>query len=107
MHFSDLTWMQVEEYLKRDNRLMFVIGSTEQHGYLSLLADTKIPLALAEAAWEPFAGEKYYPWKVATNWIGVWIYVQFRDDQGNVSPIYSDDISIEGMYASPTSMPTP
>jgi creatinine amidohydrolase len=50
MHFSDLNWMQVEEYLKNDDRLMLVIGSTEQHAYLSLLADTKIPLALAEAA---------------------------------------------------------
>jgi creatinine amidohydrolase len=50
MHFSDLNWMQVEEYLKNDDRLMLVIGSTEQHAYLSLLTDTKIPLALAEAA---------------------------------------------------------
>lgn len=50
MHFSDLNWMQVEEYLKKDDRLMLVIGATEQHGYLSLLTDTEIPLALAEAA---------------------------------------------------------
>jgi len=49
MHFSDLNWMQIEEYLKNDDRLMLVIGSTEQHAYLSLLTDTKIPLALAEA----------------------------------------------------------
>ena len=48
MHFSDLNWMQVEEYLKKDDRLMLVIGAAEQHGYLSLLTDTKIPLALAD-----------------------------------------------------------
>jgi len=60
---------------------------------------------MAEAEWEPFAGEKVYPWTVSTNWVGVWIFVQFRDDQGNVSPIYSDDISVEGMPAPPT--PTP
>jgi creatinine amidohydrolase len=50
MHFSELTWMQVEDYLKKDDRLMLVTGSTEQHGYLSLLTDTKIPLSLADAA---------------------------------------------------------
>jgi creatinine amidohydrolase len=44
--------MQVEDYLKKVDRLMLVIGSTEQHGYLSLTTDTKIPLAMAEAAGE-------------------------------------------------------
>lgn len=52
MHFSNLNWMQVEDYLKKDDRLMIVVGATEQHGYLSLAADTKIPLAMAEAAGE-------------------------------------------------------
>jgi len=42
--------MDVEEYLKHEDRLMLVLGATEQHGYLSLLADVKIPLALADAA---------------------------------------------------------
>lgn len=42
--------MDVEAYLKHDDRLMLVAGSCEQHGYLSLLADVKIPLALADAA---------------------------------------------------------
>lgn len=52
MHFHNCNWMQVEDYLKKDDRLMLVIGSTEQHGYLSLTTDTKIPLAMAEAAGE-------------------------------------------------------
>jgi creatinine amidohydrolase len=52
MHFSNLNWMQVEDYLNKDDRLMLVVGATEQHGYLSLAADTKIPLAMAEAAGE-------------------------------------------------------
>ena len=60
---------------------------------------------MGEAEWEPFAGEKDYPWMVSTNWVGVWIFVQFRDDQGNVSPIYSDDISVEGMPVQPSSTP--
>jgi len=50
MHLEDLNWMDVEKYLEQEDRLMLVTGSTEQHGYLSLLTDIKIPLALADAA---------------------------------------------------------
>ncbi len=50
MRIEDLNWMDVEEYLKHEDRLMLVIGACEQHGYLSLLSDVKIPLALADAA---------------------------------------------------------
>ena len=35
----DLNWMQVEEYLSHDDRVVLPIGSTEQHGYLSLETD--------------------------------------------------------------------
>lgn len=52
MRFEDCSWFDVEKYLKEENRLMFVLGACEQHGYLSLLADVKIPLALADAASE-------------------------------------------------------
>jgi creatinine amidohydrolase len=50
MRIEDLNWMDVQEYLKGDDRLMMVVGACEQHGYLSLLSDVKIPLALADAA---------------------------------------------------------
>jgi creatinine amidohydrolase len=50
MRIEDLNWMDVEEYLKHDDRLMLVVGACEQHGYLSLLSDVKTPLALADAA---------------------------------------------------------
>ncbi|MCS7010862.1 MAG: creatininase family protein [Anaerolineales bacterium] len=50
MRIEDLNWMDVETYLEQDDRLMFVLGACEQHGYLSLLTDSKIPLALADAA---------------------------------------------------------
>jgi creatinine amidohydrolase len=50
MRIEDLNWMDVEEYLKQEDRLILVLGATEQHGYLSLLTDTRIPLALADAA---------------------------------------------------------
>ena len=50
MRFADMNWMDVENYIKTDDRLMLVLGACEQHGYLSLETDTKIPLALADAA---------------------------------------------------------
>ncbi len=50
MRLEDMNWMDVEAYLKRDDRLMLVVGACEQHGYLSLLTDVKIPVALADAA---------------------------------------------------------
>ncbi|HUH96515.1 MAG TPA: creatininase family protein [Anaerolineales bacterium] len=50
MRFEDLNWMDVEKYLQHEDRLMLVMGATEQHGYLSLLTDIKVPLALADSA---------------------------------------------------------
>jgi creatinine amidohydrolase len=50
MRLEDLNWMDVEAYLMRDKRLIIVLGATEQHGYLSLLSDVKIPLTLADVA---------------------------------------------------------
>jgi creatinine amidohydrolase len=50
MRFEDLNWFDLEQYLKSDDRLLLVLGSCEQHGYLSLLSDVKIPLSLADAA---------------------------------------------------------
>jgi creatinine amidohydrolase len=45
-----MNWMDIEAYLKQDDRVIVVLGATEQHGYLSLLTDSKIPQALADAA---------------------------------------------------------
>ena len=50
MRFEDFNWFDIQSYLEKDDRLMFVIGACEQHAYLSLLTDVKIPLALADAA---------------------------------------------------------
>jgi creatinine amidohydrolase len=52
MRLEDLNWMDVEEYLKTDDRIILITGATEQHAYLSLLTDIlapcKIALAVAE-----------------------------------------------------------
>jgi creatinine amidohydrolase len=50
MRLEDLNWMDVEEYLKHEDRLILILGTIEQHGYLSLATDVKIPQALADAA---------------------------------------------------------
>jgi creatinine amidohydrolase len=50
MRLAELNWMEIEAYLKKDDRLLLVLGTTEQHGYISIGADAKIPLSLADAA---------------------------------------------------------
>ena len=50
MLLEDLNWMDVEEYLRHDGRIILVTGSCEQHGYLSLLSDVRQPMAIATAA---------------------------------------------------------
>jgi creatinine amidohydrolase len=53
MRVSDLNWMQLEEYLQRDDRIVLPLGSTEQHAYLSLETDNIIAERLAVEAAEP------------------------------------------------------
>jgi creatinine amidohydrolase len=48
MRIEEMNWMDVEKYLKHDDRVIVVLGATEQHGYLSLLTDTLIPMKLAD-----------------------------------------------------------
>lgn len=50
MRLEDLNWMDVEAYLKEDDRIMLIFGSCEQHASLSLLTDIRIPQALADTA---------------------------------------------------------
>lgn len=50
MLLGEMTWMEVEQYLKTDDRIMLITGATEQHGYICLETDIKIPLTLASAA---------------------------------------------------------
>jgi creatinine amidohydrolase len=39
MRIFDSNWMQVEKYLEHDDRIVLPVGSTEQHGFLSLGTD--------------------------------------------------------------------
>ena len=53
MRITDMNWMQVEEYLKHDDRAVVPLGSTEQHGYLSLSVDSLLAERVALEAAEP------------------------------------------------------
>lgn len=44
----------------------------------------------------PFALARTFPIEIAINWVGHYVSVQYMDENGNVSPVYHDDISVEG-----------
>lgn len=52
MLMEQSNWMQVEEYLKSDDRIVLVTGATEVHGYASLATDTLLAWETAKAACE-------------------------------------------------------
>src|SRR5947208_15873796 len=53
MRARELNGLQVEEYLSHDNRVVLPVGSTEQHGYLSLETDNILAERVAAEAAEP------------------------------------------------------
>ena len=53
MRIADMNWMQVEDYLRNDDRTVLPLGSTEQHGYLSLSVDSLLSERVALEAAEP------------------------------------------------------
>jgi creatinine amidohydrolase len=60
MRISEMNWMMVEEYLRRDDRAVLPLGCTEQHAYLSLSTDSILAERLAVEAAEPL-GIAVYP----------------------------------------------
>ena len=60
---------------------------------------------LTDTAWEPFMPSKTYPVYVAINWVGFYASVQYRDERGNLSPVFCDEISVEGHPPMPTNIP--
>jgi creatinine amidohydrolase len=53
VRISDMNWMQVEDYLRRDDRAVLPLGSTEQHSHLRLTVDCILPERVAVEAAEP------------------------------------------------------
>jgi creatinine amidohydrolase len=50
LRFENMSWMDVAAYLERDDRVVVTTGACEQHGYMSLLTDIRIPMELAQVA---------------------------------------------------------
>jgi creatinine amidohydrolase len=78
VRIADMNWMQVEAYLRRDDRAVLPLGSTEQHSYLRLTVDCILPERVAAEAAEPL-GVPVFP-VVA---YGVTPY--FREFPGSIS----------------------
>ncbi|HWE63270.1 MAG TPA: creatininase family protein, partial [Chloroflexota bacterium] len=53
MRIAEMNWMQVADYLTRDDRAVVPLGSTEQHAYLSLGTDAILAERVAVEAAEP------------------------------------------------------
>jgi creatinine amidohydrolase len=53
LKIEDCNWMQVEEYLQSDDRIVVPLGSVEQHGYLSLGVDRILSERVSVEAAEP------------------------------------------------------
>jgi creatinine amidohydrolase len=53
MRITTMNWMQVEDALRRDDRAVLPLGSTEQHAYLSLFTDSILAERVALEAAEP------------------------------------------------------
>lgn len=53
MKITDMNWLQVEAYLRRDDRAVVPLGSTEQHAYLSLSVDSILAERVSAEAAEP------------------------------------------------------
>ncbi|HET8605808.1 MAG TPA: creatininase family protein [Gaiellaceae bacterium] len=53
MRVRDCNWFRLEEYLRGDDRIVLPLGSTEQHGYLSLETDNILAERVAAEAAEP------------------------------------------------------
>jgi creatinine amidohydrolase len=53
LRIGDMNWMQVEEYLRHDDRAVLPLGSTEQHSHLRLTVDCILPERVAAEAAEP------------------------------------------------------
>jgi hypothetical protein len=83
----------------------------QAHSPLAEIADMRVRSGgrafteqeIAESEWQAFASIAEYTIVPPINWTGYYVSVQYRDALGNLSPVYSDDISVEGEPAPPTS----
>ena len=53
MRVADMTWMQIDDRLRADDRAVLPLGSVEQHAYLSMATDAILAERLATEAARP------------------------------------------------------
>lgn len=53
MRIANMSWMEVEDFLRKDDRAVVPLGSVEQHAYLSLATDMILAERVAVDAAEP------------------------------------------------------
>ena len=75
MHVHDMSWFDMEAYLKRDDRIVVPLGSLEQHAYLSLGVDNILSQRVALEAAQPLGvpvmpGVPYGLTPYQTSWPG-------------------------------------
>lgn len=58
-----------------------------------------------QIVWQPFTTSMSFDVPIFVNWTGFYVQAQYRDALSNLSPIYVDDISVEGMPAPETPLP--
>ncbi len=54
------------------------------------------PEEMSDSPWVPFATRQVHTVTVALNWTTFKLHVQYRDEKGNVSPVYCGEVAIEG-----------
>ena len=89
MRIADMNWMQVEEYLEKDDRAVLPLGCTEQHAYLSLATDAILAERVAAEAAEPL-GVPVFPV------VAYGITPNFRTYPGTVSMRISTFLAVVG-----------
>jgi creatinine amidohydrolase len=52
MLLENMSWKMVEDYLKHDDRMVLVLGATEEHGPNTVATDTQCPWEIARLACE-------------------------------------------------------
>jgi creatinine amidohydrolase len=72
MKIARMNWLELEQYLKDDDRVALPLGSVEQHAYLSLATDAVLAERIAADAAEPL-GVPVFPalsYGVSTSFMG-------------------------------------
>ena len=82
MKIARMNWMQIEEYLKSDDRCVLPLGCLQQHAYLSVSTDSILAERVAADAAQPLGVPVYpaLPYGLSTRFMAFPGTVTFRPD---------------------------